>query len=208
MTSVRVDHVIYAVCDLDAAAARFWEEFGLASVAGGRHPGWGTANRIVPLGEEYVELIGVVDEPEAKASGFGARVLEAASGGERLIGWAVASDDLQGIAERLELEVADGERERPDGSKLRWQLAGMERSLTGFYPLFVQWSGPAERHPGRAPVQHRVRPRAITRIELTGEEDALREYLGESELPLRIIAGSPGISAAAVGTDAGEIELR
>lgn len=46
----RIDHVIYAVGDLEADAARFRDELGLESVVGGRHPGWGTANRIVPLG--------------------------------------------------------------------------------------------------------------------------------------------------------------
>jgi hypothetical protein len=56
-----VDHIVYAVDDLEAAAERLRREFGFASVVGGRHPGWGTANRIVPLGREYVELVAVVD---------------------------------------------------------------------------------------------------------------------------------------------------
>jgi hypothetical protein len=97
---------MYAVSDLDAAATRFSEEFGLGSVEGGRHPGCGTANRIVPLGSDYVELIGVVDRAEAAASDFGRPVMEAVAGGDRLMGWAVATDDLQSIVSRLDLEVA------------------------------------------------------------------------------------------------------
>ena len=34
---LRLDHVVYAVGDLDGAAVRFRQAFGLDSVAGGRH---------------------------------------------------------------------------------------------------------------------------------------------------------------------------
>ncbi len=48
--ALRIDHIVWGVDDLDRAAAEVQERYGLASVPGGRHPGWGTANRIVPLG--------------------------------------------------------------------------------------------------------------------------------------------------------------
>ena len=73
---LRLDHVAYAVRDLDETAVRFREEHGLDSVAGGRHVGFGTANRIVPLGDQYIELVGVVDRAEAEVSPFGRSVLE------------------------------------------------------------------------------------------------------------------------------------
>jgi hypothetical protein len=50
---LRIDHVVYAVPDLDEAAVRLREAFGLDSV-GGRHERWGTANRIVPMGDQYL----------------------------------------------------------------------------------------------------------------------------------------------------------
>jgi Glyoxalase-like domain len=208
MSGVRVDHLVFAVSDLDATAARFWDQFGLASVPGGRHPGWGTANVIVPLGREYLELIGVAEKSEAQASGFGRRVAEAAAGGDSLIGWAVATDDLESIARRLGLEVAQGSRRRPDGSTLRWRLAGMERMLAGgAFPLFVQWEGPDEHHPGRAAATHRVNASGIAWIELAGDDESLTSWLGDCELPVRISAGAEEILAAAIATDNGEIVL-
>ena len=69
---VSIDHVAIAAIDQDRAAARLLDEVGLASVPGGRHPRWGTANRIVPLGDTYLELITVEDEMAATA--FGVRV--------------------------------------------------------------------------------------------------------------------------------------
>jgi hypothetical protein len=69
---MELDHVLIAVDDLEAAAKEVEERLGLASVAGGRHHGLGTANRIVPLGETYLELVAVVDDAEAAASGSAA----------------------------------------------------------------------------------------------------------------------------------------
>jgi hypothetical protein len=98
--SLQIDHVLYAVTDLDAAATRFEEDFGLFSIPGGPHPGWGTANRIVPLGPDYLELVGVVDRDAAEASLFGRLVLDA---GDGLIGWSIGTDDLDRVASRLGL---------------------------------------------------------------------------------------------------------
>src|SRR5438132_3854521 len=72
--SLDLDHVLIAVADLASAGREIETRHGLASVEGGRHPGWGTANRIVPLGEAYLELIAVSDEAEAAQSPFGSWV--------------------------------------------------------------------------------------------------------------------------------------
>ena len=44
---IDLDPVLIAGTHLDAAGHEFEARHGLASVAGGRHPGWETANRIV-----------------------------------------------------------------------------------------------------------------------------------------------------------------
>lgn len=72
-----IDHVILAVNDLARATDELAAALGLAATGGGRHPAWGTANRLVWLGDSYLELVGVED-PELAASGwFGRAVLEA-----------------------------------------------------------------------------------------------------------------------------------
>jgi Glyoxalase-like domain len=95
---MELDHVLIAVADLTAAGERLERRHGLASVEGGRHAGLGTANRIVPLGDTYLELVAVVDEAEARASAFGSWV----AGGEipRLLGWCVQTDSLDQVANR------------------------------------------------------------------------------------------------------------
>src|SRR4051794_22384701 len=78
---IELDHVLIAVTDLDAAGREFQSRYGLVSIAGGRHPGWGTANRIVPLGDTYLELVAAVDAAEAAGSPFGRWVAAAPPAG-------------------------------------------------------------------------------------------------------------------------------
>jgi hypothetical protein len=68
---VELDHVLIAVSDLATAGQGLEERHGLTSIEGGRHGGLGTANRIVPLVDTYLELVAVVDETEAAGSAFG-----------------------------------------------------------------------------------------------------------------------------------------
>jgi hypothetical protein len=125
------------------------------------------------------------------------------------MGWAVATDDLPGIASRLNLEVTMGSRTRPDGSILRWQLAGVGHALAaGGLPFFIQWDAPPQLHPGAAKVEHRVIPRRIEWIEVAADEQLLRTWLGDHDLPLRITEGPPSLSAVAISTAAGEVVVR
>ena len=72
-----VDHVLLPVADLEEGARKLYERFGLRSIAGGRHPKVGTANMIVPLGSQYLELIAIVDPQEAEGSRLGRRLAHA-----------------------------------------------------------------------------------------------------------------------------------
>ncbi len=62
-SSVEFDHVLIAVPDLASAGQELEARHGLASVEGGRHPAWGTANRIVPLGDSYLAVSGDGSRP-------------------------------------------------------------------------------------------------------------------------------------------------
>ena len=204
---LRLDHVVYAVGDLDEGAVRFREAYGLDSVAGGRHERWGTANRIVPLGDQYLELVAAVDR-DAAARGFGRAVMERADEGGGWITLAVATDDLDGVAERLGLEVGSGSRTRPDGEVVRWRMAGLDDSKREpWLPFFLAWDVPDELHPGRARAGHGVRAQGIAWVELAGDAERSREWLGSEELPIRMIDGEPGIRRVAVGTSDGEIVI-
>jgi Glyoxalase-like domain len=71
LSATELDHVLFAVTDLEAASRAIEARIGLSSIEGGRHAGLGTANRIVPLGDSYVELVTVADEADARRNAFG-----------------------------------------------------------------------------------------------------------------------------------------
>ena len=205
---LRMDHVVYAVGDLDEAAVRFREGHGLDSVAGGRHERWGTANRIVPLGDEYLELIAAVDGDAAAASRFGRAVIERADAGGGWVTFAVATDDLEATAARLGLEITAGSRTRPDGTILRWRGAGLEDPRREpWMPFFLAWDVPDELRPGRARAGHGVRARGIAWVEVGGDAERLGEWLGSEELSIRVIEGGPRILRVAIVTSQAELVI-
>ncbi|HEX6547890.1 MAG TPA: VOC family protein, partial [Candidatus Dormibacteraeota bacterium] len=96
-----LDHVLVPVIDLESAASRLHSEHGLVALPGGRHPGVGTANMIVPLGRTYLELIAVVDADEAREVPRSRRIGEAAAAGRAFATWAARTEDLDGLRAAL-----------------------------------------------------------------------------------------------------------
>jgi catechol 2,3-dioxygenase-like lactoylglutathione lyase family enzyme len=203
---LRLDHVVYAVPDLDEAAARFRGEFGLDSTEGGRHERWGTANRIVPLGDQYLELVAAVDGPMAAETAFGRGVLERAARGGGWFTIAAVADDLDAVVTRLGLEVGSGSRKRPDGQSVRWRMAGLDDPRReSWMPFFLTWDVPDELHPGRARAGHGVRATGLAWVEVGGDAERLRTWLGGDELPIRVTDVEPGIHRVAISTLEGEL---
>jgi hypothetical protein len=197
---VHLDHVILGAKDLDSAGTRLLTDFGLASVPGGRHADWGTANRIVPLGPSYLEIIGVVDEKRAAQNFFGSHVLEQTADGDRLIGWCVANADIEETATRLGLAAVPGSRTLPDGRVVSWRTAGAEEALaSGYLPFFIERDAPPALHPARMKADHRVEPLEILSVAVGGDAKHLSEWLGVS-LPRWVAAldGPPGVYAVNV----------
>src|SRR5437773_74061 len=118
----RIDHLIIAIADPDAAADEVEVALGLRAMGGGRHEAHGTFNRLIWLGDSYLELMGVFDEALAAESWWGrhvSSVLAKAPGA--LAGAPLAAQDLEHEVARLRehgstlLNPAPGERVRPDG---------------------------------------------------------------------------------------------
>ncbi len=197
----RFDHAVYAVRDLDAVAARWEERFGLLSVPGGRHPLWGTANRIVPLGGDYLELLAVVEPSVATGSVLGRALLDLTAQGDRWFSICLADDDIEATAARLHLTVEPGSRTTPEGIELRWRGAGIDaEDREPWLPFFIVWDVPPELHPGRTPVEHHVEVEGIVEAEVSGDAARLREWLGGAEVPVRVIGGStaPGVRSVSL----------
>ena len=203
-----IDHVLIAVEDFREAADRLRREHGLGAIEGGRHPAWGTANWIVPLGSSYLELVGVVDRTVAEATTFGRRTLGALASGGGPYAWCVAPDDFDGTLARLGLSPASGSRRLPDGSALAWRTAGLEIGLADpSRPFFIRWDVPAALHPGRSIAEHETMPAGIDTIEIEGDERHVRAWLGDEGGLARVAPGEPRIRSIGIRTVAGTIVL-
>jgi len=171
-----LDHLIVCVESLDDAATRFEAEHGLIAVEGGRHPGHGTANRIIPLGRSYLELLAVVDRDEAHQSPLGSWALDqidSAGGGAVCL----RTDDLDAVCGRLGLQSVAMSRLTPGGEVLTWRVAGVEEALPTSRPFFIQWDVPAAIHPGRVFAEHPAGKSRLAGVSLTGD----REYVAGLE---------------------------
>lgn len=200
--------MLIAVADLDTAARELEESRGLSSVEGGRHAGWGTANRIVPLGDTYVELITVVDEPEAAGSAFGRWVAAGIrSGPGRPLGWVARTDRLDEVAERLGLSASAGTRAGREGRVLSWRLAGVEAAAAEpSLPFFVEW-GEGTPLPGHAPAAHPAGSARLARLELRGDLGRVTDWLATDELPITVSPGAPALTRIILEADEHEIVI-
>jgi hypothetical protein len=191
LATIEFDHVVIAVTDLTDAARTFAARHGLVSIEGGRHPGWGTANRIVPLGDSYLELIGVVDGSEAATNAVGRWVAGGATESGRLLGWAVRTADLDDVAQRLGVSAVPGSRATPTGETIRWRTVGVDQAIEDpSLPFFIE-------RPPDAPFPGTVsRPVAtLSELEVQGRPAKISAWLGgDHSLPVRIADGSPGIA--------------
>jgi hypothetical protein len=204
---VELDHVLFAVTDLAAAARELQTHWGLASVEGGMHPDWGTANRIVPLGTSYLELVAVVDRAAAANSSFGRWVASGASCLGRPLGWAVRTGQLDQLARRLGLTVHSGARVAPSGELLRWRSAGIDQAAAeSSLPFFIEWAA-GVRLPGSAAVAHPAAPAGISKLLLHGDPDRLAAWLGDHTLPIVVRTGRPAVAAIVLATARGEVVL-
>jgi catechol 2,3-dioxygenase-like lactoylglutathione lyase family enzyme len=148
----RFDHVVIGVRDLDMATRRY-RQLGFDVRPGGRHTGMGTHNAVIRFGLDYIELLSVYDEAEARASKLGRQkllnFLREREGG--LLGYALAITDIEHEAERFrgmefpEEEPFAMQRLRPDGRLLTWRLL-----IPGGvcwrrpWPFLIQWDAPDE----------------------------------------------------------------
>jgi hypothetical protein len=204
---LELDHLLYATPDVDATVSELEERLGASFNPGGRHPGWGTRNRILPLGgRRYLEVIGP-DEEQPGADGR--RILDVDRLGEpRMAWWAVRPFLMPLTCGEFEAmgfvpgEVIEGRRELQGGGELVWQMTDPRVRLEGgVLPLVIDWEG-AE-HPGEAD----------SPVELAGlrlehpDHERLSAAFRELGLPEVHAADAPGL-VATLATPRGAVTLR
>ena len=164
---MRLDHIAVSAETLEEGVALVEAALGVALAPGGVHPHMGTHNRLLALGDIYLEVI--APDPAAPRPAWPRWFdLDRFSGPPRLTNWIAACDDL-------EAEIAQG----PDGvgtpltlerGDLRWRMAVPDSGRLPFddaFPALISWQGAA--HPGQRLPEAGVR---LTRLEVVHPNSA------------------------------------
>jgi len=156
-----LDHIILGCNDLDLGVELVEQNTGVRPAIGGVHPGRGTRNALLSLGDRrYLEIIApdlaqseIVHFPQIRSMTD-----------PRLIGWAVHPPDIAATAKLLrENKIAfqgpdDGSRKRPDGRVLTWKTINLADDRHGLLPFFIEWSAdsvhPSKDSPARCRLEY------------------------------------------------------
>ena len=145
-----LDHFILGCADLDRGIDFVEQPTGVRAAFGGVHPGRGTRNALLSLGERrYLEIMAPDPKQDpSQVQQFALKLLthlkELTS--PHLVGWAAHPADLEKFSARLrEAGVAfigpwPGSRQRPDGKLLQWKSLTLKDDHGGLLPFFIEWS--------------------------------------------------------------------
>jgi len=146
-----LDHIILGCSDLDKGIEFVHDGTGVLPAMGGVHPGRGTRNALLSLGERrYLEII-APDPAQTEIAHF-PQIRSMTD--PRLIGWAAHPPDIAALAKQLrENKVeftgpSDGSRKRPDGQVLNWKTINLADDRHGILPFFIEWSADSV-HPSK-----------------------------------------------------------
>jgi hypothetical protein len=142
-----LDHILLASKDLDHGIAFVEQHTGVRAAFGGVHPGRGTQNALLSLGERrYLEII-APDPKQNDIQSWAVDQLKIIKGltTPRLIGWAAHRGDLEDLAKKLHESGMTsegpwpGSRTRPDGRVLNWKTLNLGDNRKGVLPFFIDW---------------------------------------------------------------------
>lgn len=211
MTSIRTDHLVYAVPDLAAAVERIAAEWGVRPAIGGKHPN-GTHNALLALGPHtYLEIIAADPEQpnpsQPRSFGIGEQ-----PDATRLVTWAAATSDLDAthaaaLAAGYDAgPIAAGSRLRPDRVKIAWRstrLVGWPPPGDGLVPFLIEW-GAGTPHPASDS------PQGCTLVSLRAEHpqpESIRRMLAALGLEVEVSEGAAPAFFAEIDVPRGRVTL-
>jgi Glyoxalase-like domain len=141
-----IDHIIIGVNNLEKAAKHFSQNLGLTVSGGGIHPTGGTANRIIVIGDTYLELIAIHALAEAQQS-----MLDRLAIHEGYLNFVLASNDIEADSHAMTsrgipiLGPSAGSLRTDDGRTRGWSRTHIERpDLAQQYPFVIQHDSSGE----------------------------------------------------------------
>ena len=140
----KLDHILLGSPDLQGGIDFVARLTGVRATFGGVHPGRGTQNALLSLGERrYLEII-APDPAQPGVKNPVASNLHSLTE-PRIVGWAAHPGSVTAFAEKLRAAgvgfdgPTPGSRKRPDGQVLKWQIVSLADTASGLLPFFIEW---------------------------------------------------------------------
>jgi hypothetical protein len=199
-----LDHFLLGCDDLDRGIDFVEQHTGVRAAFGGVHPGRGTRNALLSLGERrYLEVI-APDPKQDHVEQFALKQLAHLKELTlpRLVGWAAHPGDLAQFSARLRdagisfLGPWPGSRQRPDGKLLQWKTLNLKDDKDGLLPFFIEWSADSLHPSADAPKGCRL----VRFGAATPKPDDLAKLATLLQLDLPISSGEkPALQATVIG---------
>lgn len=184
--TLSLDHIAVSAETLEEGIAWVEMALGVPLAGGGKHPHMGTHNRLLGLGDLYLEVI-AIDPDAGKPAHPRWFDLDHFRGAPRLTNWICRTDDLdaalaaapQGTGTATDLARGD----------YRWRFAVPSSGRLPFddcFPALIQWQG--DLHPARTLRDHGIR---LTGLEIThplaeGLRAALQRQFSDPRVTIRL----------------------
>ncbi|MEM8497598.1 MAG: VOC family protein [Pseudomonadota bacterium] len=207
-----VDHLIFATPDLQEGIDYLQDLLGLRAVIGGAHPGLGTRNALLPLGQAcYLEVIG----PDSEQSDFAGNRpfgIDDVQGCGQLACWAARREGLAAFKDSINAgvsilgDVIPMSRQTPTGELLEWQMSFLgiaDSNMLTVLPFFIDWD--VTPHPST-----QCRGQALLKsLEIEyPQPQSILPLIDALELEVAVTSSDkPGFSAL-IGCPNGDVELR
>jgi hypothetical protein len=205
----RLDHLVYAVPDLEKGIDHLEVKLGVRAAAGGRHIGEGSRNALIGLGRDsYLEIIAPdLGQPlPQRPLWLGLEGLVQ----PRLTGWAVRSSRIEQEAAQARDSgvrlgsVESGGRKTPDGRLLVWKFTDPHAVVAdGLVPFLIDWENSP--HPAGSA------PSGISLLALRAEHPnpaGVRPLVRILGLNIPVTKGPRAALVAGLQTPKGVVELR
>jgi hypothetical protein len=201
-----LDHILLGCIDLNSGIELVAKHTGVRAAFGGVHPGRGTQNALLSLGEKhYLEIIALDPLQSDAPDHYGvAKLID-----PRLVGWAAHPGDLNSFATRLrDADIAfdgpnPGSRKRPDGRLLQWKTLNLKDDHDGLLPFFIEWSADTVHPSADSPTGCR-----IVRFEIaTPEPEQLSKTVAILGLDVKIVSAKYAQLRATIVGPRGELAL-
>ena len=201
-----LDHVVRIVPNFAATERRFRDKYGLEAARWEAFRDSGVASRLFVFGSAGIELMGVRDAAEAAEHPFGRLVLAALREGERWLGIAIGTDELDVHAARLGMRPMTVSSVSSEGVPSTFRLLGDPLSNAPPLPFFIEWDRGTDPWPRE---EAALNPgfTGVKRVEAAGDARAVAEHLGGEFDFISVVEGIPGIQAVVLDAEGGEIHI-